>query len=242
MTGAQAWLAAGVYELVAFIQARFKAVLPEKYLVRMDRIARRRQLKERRRAPKVIEVNGEMISWNNPVKEAQQGHEEAKGDGKVEETTNLSKSEENKGTAAGAQARKRKKSPENAEEEDSQQDEKTIRRKTKEEEVEHGEEETAWKQVQKAKGKRRDQGKIESRLQPLRGPGREDESSEEDGKEFKGKGNREKEEQKEPVGKAEDAKDVKNKKQDKQAVTRTEKAAKKESKEKAKQEARACFS
>lgn len=232
MTGAQAWLAAGVYELGEFIQDRFKAVLPPKYLVRMDHIAHRRQLKDRKRAPKEIEVNGEMMPWNRF--EVQQGNEDTKGNGEEEETTNLSKAKENKGTAAGRQATKRK-THENEEEEDSKQDVKKIKVKAKEEEVGHGEEETAWKQVQKAKGNRKAQGKSESRLQALQalqalqGSGREDESSKKDGKEFRGKGNGEEEDQKEPVEKAEDAKD-------KQA--RAEKAATKEAKEAAKQEAR----
>lgn len=229
----QAWLAAGVYELGEFIQDRFKAVLPPKYLVRMDHIAHRRQLKDRKRAPKEIEVNGEMMPWNRF--EVQQGNEDTKGNGEEEETTNLSKAKENKGTAAGRQATKRK-THENEEEEDSKQDVKKIKVKAKEEEVGHGEEETAWKQVQKAKGNRKAQGKSESRLQALQalqalqGSGREDESSKKDGKEFRGKGNGEEEDQKEPVEKAEDAKD-------KQA--RAEKAATKEAKEAAKQEAEA---
>jgi hypothetical protein len=226
LTGAQAWLAAGVYELGEFIQDRFKAVLPPKYLVRMDHIAHRRQLKDRKRAPKEIEVNGEMMPWNRF--EVQQGNEDAKGNGEEEETTNLSKAKENKGTAAGRQATKRK-THENEEEEDSKQDVKKIKGKAKEEEVGHSEEETAWKQVQKAKGNRKARGKSESRLQALQGSGREDESSKKDGKEFRGKGNGEEEDQKEPVEKAEDAKD-------KQA--RAEKAATKEAKEAAKQEAR----
>ena len=232
LTGAQAWLAAGVYELGEFIQDRFKAVLPPKYLVRMDHIAHRRQLKDRKRAPKEIEVNGEMMPWNRF--EVQQGNEDTKGNGEEEETTNLSKAKENKGTAARRQATKRK-THENEEEEDSKQDVKKIKVKAKEEEVGHGEEETAWKQVQKAKGHRKAQGKSESRLQALQalqalqGSGREDESSKKDGKEFRGKGNGEEEDQKEPVEKAEDAKD-------KQA--RAEKAATKEAKEAAKQEAR----
>eukprot|EP00435_Cladocopium_sp_Y103_P054466 s1090_g17.t1 len=259
----QAWLAAGVYELVEFIQDRFKAVLPKKYLVRMDQIVHRRQLKERKRAPKEIEVDGEIISWNNPLFEMRQGKEKAKSDGNEADTKNLLKGEENEGTAEGLQGKR--KTPENEEEneeapEDSKQDEKKRKtRGTIKEEVEHGEEETASKEVQKAqgieKGTDKDQGKSESgfhALHALQVSGREDESSRKDGKpedEFKGKGNgvakdqKDQKDQKEPLEKAEDVKDGQNEEQNRLSTNRAkkavQKAAKRTARELAKKEAKA---
>lgn len=226
----QVRLAAGVYELVEFIQGRFGAVLPQKFSVPVGHIARRRQLKDRKNAPREIEANGKVMSWHTPQVE----NEEAKVDEKEEGKTNLSKGDEKKGIAARLQATKRK-NPENEEEEDSKHAKKT-RGKPKEEEVDQGKEEADWKQVQKAKGKRKDQPKSEARLQALQGSGREGESPKKDGNEFKGKGHGEKEDQKEDQKEPmEKAGDVKNKKEDKQATARAQKAAKKAAKEAAKQ-------